>query len=164
MRFLTVPLSALLVCAFAVLQWQTQWKKLDQMRDQRQAAEQSLLTLPRIEAGLEAREKALAGLRAQVDRCQQKLAIAPASRPEELAREWMPLTRRAGLTVTQTGLTATDQPALALELKAEGPRDEVFRLLDGMLRLPRPYRLEGLDMTCSADRARATMHWSVYWR
>ncbi len=163
LRLLTTAFSLLIVGAWFVFQWQPRWQDLRQLQAARTRAESALSEIVGWEAKLKARENAIRSLRQQVRKAEETLRLSPARNPAQLDLEWAPITQRRGLTVRRTGATPTDQPVLDVALEVEGPRDELFRMIDAMLLAPRPCQLHSIDLKCSANRASATMHWNVYW-
>lgn len=152
-------LSVLMVAGFYWISWSAQLEELGSLDENLAMERRDSVQLPIREAEVPEREKAL-----EAELSQMLLPPGGPATEGDLRREWQPLLKRAGLSVQFVTVTqgASDQPWNLVQLKAEGPKDEIFRLLDGLLRSPRPITLDQLELACGKDRARAMMSLLVY--
>jgi Tfp pilus assembly protein PilO len=169
-----VVLSCLLLAAGYFLSWADKLQEVEQLKHnaisvrerpkQWQAELAELPALTRRASELEAK--------VQASRKEKKLKSdppTPAAMQKKLQKEWRGLTNRPGLKVAfkdqqvPEGVNYELNPYLAVEMKATGPKDELFRLLDGLLRQSRPVRLNRLDLECGPDRGQADILVEVYY-
>lgn len=174
MSLAAVLLSCLLLGAGYFFSWADKLQEIEQLkhnaieiRERPKKWQADLAELP----ALTKRASELEA-RVQAARKEKKLKPdppSPAAMQKQLQKEWRGLTGRPGLKVTfqeqQTpeGVNFELNPYLAVEMKAQGPKDELFRLLDGLLRQPRPVRLSRLDLECGPDRGEADILVEVYY-
>ncbi len=168
MKIAAVVLSILIVAGFYWIEWSEQIQELHYLTSEgRKLADVRLAEIPDREASLPRVESEVKDLLARRRAAESRLKLPgdPPAREMQarLEREWAPLLKRAGLTVELKGTPVdASKPWLTYELTAEGPKDEVFRLFDGLLRSPRPVGVESLELKCDASRAQAVARLEIY--
>lgn len=158
MKVGAVILSALIVAGFYFFDWSEKLEQLDDYAQRMGEQGARISGWPAQMKRLPDRERALAALESRVAQAEAARGLKKdppmGTMREHLLVEWQPLTQRPGLTVTVLSLNPMSAiPAVYVELKAEGPKDEVYRLLDGLARSRRPIKFEGFTMTCTDNRA-----------
>ncbi|MCE7869808.1 hypothetical protein DYH09_05455 [bacterium CPR1] len=174
MSLAAVVASCLLLVAGYFLSWSDKLQEIEMLRQQAielrqrpQKCQSDLAELPALTARaaeLEAKVQALRqGLKLQPD------PTATSAMAKKLQQEWRGLLKRPGLKVSITVQDILDEmnyglnPSVSVKLQASGPKDELFRLLDGLLRQARPTRLRRLNLECGPDRGQAAIEVEVYY-
>lgn len=174
MSLAALVLSCLLLAAGYFVSWADKLQEIEQLkhnaiavRERPQKWQAELAELPALvkrAAELEAKVKA-----ARTERKLKSDPPTPAAMQKQLQKEWRGLTNRPGLKVvfkdqqSSEGVNFELNPSLDVELRASGPKDELFRLLDGLLRQPRPVRLYRLELECGPDRGEVDIQIQVYY-
>ncbi len=174
MSLAAVILSCLLLAAGYFVSWADKLQEIEQLKHNAISVRERPRTWQAELAELPALDMRAAELEAKVQtsRKEKKLKSdppTPAAMQKQLQKEWLGLTNRPGLKVAfkdqevPEGVNFELNPYLDVELRASGPKDELFRLFDGLLRQPRPVRLYRLDLECGPDRGEAEAQIQVYY-
>ncbi len=169
MRVFAVLLSVAIIVVFYFAVWDLRLRELGSCKRARADIEAEIASWPDRVAEAGQKELELAGLEQKVRQAEtaRRVSADPSSLEKmqgRLAKEWEPLTDRPGLEVLLLFDDRHEESAFYVGVNGEGPRDEVFRLLDGLARSPRPVEFLTLDLVCTNDRAHLDASFMVYYR